>query len=82
MTSVVHYKFKNASKTWATVMFEGAVISVLDLKRAIVEQKKLTQSTANFDLSITDAQTGEGIALSLLTPVSVELEMIFLVLWK
>ena len=61
MSSVVHYKFKNASsKQWDSVLFDGGVISVLDLKRAIVSQKRLGKSQGDFDLVITNAQTGEG----------------------
>ena len=37
----VHYKFKNAAQTWDTVTFNSAVISALELKRAIVSQKKV-----------------------------------------
>jgi hypothetical protein len=55
----VYYKFKNASKKWDTVGFDNAVISVLDLKRAIVRQKKLDKNTDDFDLLITNSQTGE-----------------------
>jgi hypothetical protein len=54
----VHYKFKT-SQDWDTVSFNGAVISALDLKRAIVAQKKLDKSKDDFDLLLTNAQTGE-----------------------
>lgn len=55
----VHYKFKSA-KDFSTINFDGSYISVGDLKRAIVEQKKLGKSIENFDLQITNAQTNEG----------------------
>lgn len=61
--SVIHFKFKNASRKWDTVTFDGNVISVLDLKRAIVIQKKLHKSLDDFDLLFTNAQTGEGLYL-------------------
>jgi len=57
--SVIHYKFKNASRKWDTVTFDGAVVSVFDLKKAIIGQKKLSKQTDDFDLLITNAQTGE-----------------------
>lgn len=60
MSSVVHYRFQNASKKWDSVVFEGTVISVLDVKRAIVQQKKLDKGSDDFDLALTDVQTGEG----------------------
>lgn len=59
--SVIHFKFKNASRKWDIVTFDGNVISVLDLKRAIVMQKKLNKSLDDFDLLFTNAQTGEGL---------------------
>ena len=55
----VHYQFKSASKKWDTITFDSAVISVLDLKRAIVTQQKMDKAAADFDLLITNAQTGE-----------------------
>ena len=59
----VHFKFKS-STTFDSVQFDGAHISVGDLKRAIVAKKKLGH-TADFDLKFTNAQSGEG---SLLLP--------------
>lgn len=53
----VHYKFKS-SKDFDTVTFEGAVISVADLKREIIRQQKLGKAN-DFDLEITNAQTNE-----------------------
>ena len=58
MSSSVHYKFSIA-KDYDTVFFEGAFISVGDLKRAIVQQQKLVKAT-DFDLLITHAQTKDG----------------------
>jgi len=53
----VHYKFKS-SKDFDTVNFDGAVISVADLKREIIRQQKLGKAN-DFDLEITNAQTNE-----------------------
>lgn len=54
----VHFKFKSA-KSYDTVTFPGTVIKVYDLKKAIVEKKQLNKGL-DFDLVITDAQTGQG----------------------
>ena len=54
----VHYKFKSAIG-YETITFGGRHISVADLKKAIVQQKKLGKAT-DFDLLITNAQTNEG----------------------
>lgn len=59
----IHYKFKSAID-YDTITFDGLHISVLDLKKAIVQQKKLGKAT-DFDLLITNAQTDEGISLNL-----------------
>ncbi|KAG6970832.1 hypothetical protein JG687_00002407 [Phytophthora cactorum] len=53
----IHFKFKSA-KEFDTVTFPGAVIRVLDLKKAIVDKKKLAKGL-DFDLVITDAQNGK-----------------------
>lgn len=45
--------------------FEGSVISVIDLKRQIVAQTHLNKSSDNFDLQITNFQTGEGLQTEL-----------------
>lgn len=50
----VHYKFKN-SVDYDTVNFDGVHISVGDLKKAIIQQKKLGKSDC--DYKITDAET-------------------------
>jgi hypothetical protein len=54
----VYYKFKT-QKNWDAISFDNAVISVLDLKRAIVRQKKLDKNSDDFDLLLTNSQTGE-----------------------
>lgn len=53
----VHYKFKS-SLDFDTVTFDGLHISVADLKKSIMQQKKIGKS-ADFDLQITNAQTKE-----------------------
>ena len=58
----IHYKFKSAI-AYDTITFDGPYISVTELKKNIFEQKKLGKAT-DFDLQITNAQTGEGTARS------------------
>ncbi|GAB6025877.1 E3 ubiquitin-protein ligase rbbp6 [Chamberlinius hualienensis] len=53
----VHYKFKS-SLDYDTVTFDGLHISVADLKKAILQQKKIGKGF-DFDLKITNAQTKE-----------------------
>ncbi|XP_040077166.1 E3 ubiquitin-protein ligase RBBP6 isoform X2 [Ixodes scapularis] len=53
----VHYKFKS-SLDFDTVTFDGLHISVSDLKKSILQQKKIGKA-ADFDLQITNAQTKE-----------------------
>ncbi|KAJ0393312.1 hypothetical protein P43SY_009980 [Pythium insidiosum] len=53
----IHFKFK-AAKEFDTVTFPGTVIRVIDLKKAIVDKKKLNKGL-DFDLVITDAQNGK-----------------------
>lgn len=53
----IHFKFKSA-KEFDTVTFPGTVIRVIDLKKAIVDKKKLNKGL-DFDLVITDAQSGK-----------------------
>ncbi|XP_049800369.1 E3 ubiquitin-protein ligase RBBP6 isoform X2 [Schistocerca nitens] len=53
----VHYKFKSALE-YDTVTFDGLHISVRDLKKAILHQKRIGKNT-DFDLQITNAQTKE-----------------------
>lgn len=54
----VHYKFKSALD-FDTITFDGLHISVADLKKSIVHQKRIGK-TMDFDLNITNAQTKEG----------------------
>jgi len=54
----VHYKFKSALE-YDTVTFDGLHISVRDLKKAILHQKRIGKNT-DFDLQVTNAQTKEG----------------------
>lgn len=56
----VHYKFKSVSKKWGTVTFDSAVISLNDLKKAIVAQEKTDPNNRDFDFIITNAQTRES----------------------
>lgn len=56
--SFVHYKFKS-SLDYDSVTFDGLRISLGDLKKAIIHQKKLGKA-AEFDLQIKNAQTMEG----------------------
>ncbi len=60
----VHYKFKN-SKDFDKVTFDGLHISVIDLKKAIWQQRKSGKS-ADSDLQITNAQTNESKSQSLI----------------
>jgi E3 ubiquitin-protein ligase RBBP6 len=55
----VHYKFRS-SLEFDTITFDGLHISVADLKKAIIHQKKLGKAV-DFDLQITNAQTKEGL---------------------
>lgn len=55
----VHYKFKT-SLDYDTISFDGLHISVADLKKEIIQKKKLGK-TQDFDLQITNAQTKEGL---------------------
>lgn len=58
----VHYKFKSALD-FDTITFDGLHISVADLKKSIVHQKRIGK-TMDFDLHITNAQTKEGSGFS------------------
>ncbi|KAL2916041.1 Protein mpe1 [Polyrhizophydium stewartii] len=55
--SSVFYKFRSA-KDYDTCTFDGAGISVFDLKREIMAAKKLGKGT-DFDLALYNAQTNE-----------------------
>jgi len=56
----VHYKFKS-TLNFDTITFDGLHISVGDLKREIVQQKRLGK-IIDFDLQITNAQSKEGLS--------------------
>lgn len=58
MTSRVTFRFKSATAS-ETVAFEGAFISVAELKREIVDRKGLTRDHAA-ELLLSEAQTGRG----------------------
>lgn len=60
--SHVYYKFKS-QKNPSRVIFDGPGISVFDLKREIITLNKLGSGT-DFDLSIYDESTNEGMFLS------------------
>ncbi|KAH8291319.1 hypothetical protein KR054_010566 [Drosophila jambulina] len=53
----VHYKFKS-TLNFDTITFDGLHISVADLKREIIQQKRLGK-IIDFDLQITNAQSKE-----------------------
>lgn len=57
MASTVKFKFKSA-REFDTISFPGNSIKLLDLKRAIVEHKKLHQGM-EFDLNIVNDKTKE-----------------------
>ncbi len=59
MSSCVHFKFKSA-KAFETITFSGSFIKLIDLKRAVVEAKSL-QKGMDFDLSVVDNHSKEGI---------------------
>jgi hypothetical protein len=56
MTSVIYFRMKSAaSGQMEPVQFSGHQMSVAELKRAIIERKRLNASSLDFDLEITDA---------------------------
>jgi len=55
--SCIHYKFKS-SLDYDTLTFDGLHISLGDLKKAIIQHKRLGKMT-DFDLQVTNAQTKE-----------------------
>ena len=57
--SAVHYRFRN-ERELDTITFEGSVITVLNLKKRIVVKKKLDKGDKDFDLLLTDQNTGQG----------------------
>ncbi|RKP18288.1 DWNN-domain-containing protein, partial [Rozella allomycis CSF55] len=57
--STIHYKFKSA-KGFDKITFDGTGITIYDLKKEIIQQKKLVKSGyMDFDLIISDAQSKE-----------------------
>ena len=56
--AVVHYKFKS-SLDYDSLTFDGVHISLADLKKSILQQKKLGRA-GDFDLQVTNAQTKHG----------------------
>lgn len=56
--SCIHYKFRSALE-YDTITFDGLSISLADLKRSIITQKKFGKNS-DFDLEVTNAQTKEG----------------------
>ena len=60
LSSCLHYKFVSG-REYETLMFEGPDISVTDLKKEIILQKKLVgKLMENMDLQILNPQTREG----------------------
>ena len=56
MSSVIYFRLSSATAAqMEPVQFTGHQLRLLDLKRAIVEQKKMS-SAMDFDLKITDAE--------------------------
>jgi hypothetical protein len=56
MSSVIYFKLKSATAGQVEpIHFTGQQLRLLDLMRAIVEQKKMS-SAIDFDLRITDAE--------------------------
>lgn len=51
--------FREARDSWTKIQFDGAVLSVLDIKRSIMQHENLTGSSETFDLVLTNSQTGE-----------------------
>ncbi|CBN77544.1 conserved unknown protein [Ectocarpus siliculosus] len=73
MASMVKFKFKSA-REYDSVSFPGTGIKLLDLKRAIVEQKKLHQGM-EFDLNIVNDKTREVQAILTGELLSIELDI-------
>lgn len=55
--SSIHYKFRN-SKDYATITFDGAYISLGELKKEIC--KREYGKVTDIDLKVVHAQTNEG----------------------
>lgn len=61
----IHYKFKN-SVEYDTVTFDGVHISVGELKRAIMQQKKLSKTDCDYLITDAESKKGKSTRLSLL----------------
>ena len=61
--SCVHYKFRS-SLEYDTITFDGLAISLGELKSSIMSQKKFGKN-ADFDLEVKNAQTNEGLHLTI-----------------
>lgn len=59
MTSVIYYKFKS-QKEPSKILFDGTGMSVFDLKKEIIFDKKLTDTANNFDLELSNPDTQES----------------------
>lgn len=59
MSSVVHFKFRNALLQ-DMVTFDGDHVSLADLKRLIAKKKGLIKAV-DIDFAITNQETGEGL---------------------
>ena len=59
----VHYKFKSGKEAH-TITFDSLHISVGELKKSIMQQRKIGKS-ADLDLEITNAQTKEGMWINM-----------------
>lgn len=55
--SIIHYKFRSA-KDYSSVNFDGAALSLFELKRDILIANKLKGT--DFDIILSNAQSDEG----------------------
>ena len=70
MSSTVHYKLKSSSSAnsgaasggWSTLHFDGVYLSILEFKRKVIykEQWCKSEADANFDLLVSNSNSGEG----------------------
>lgn len=68
MTSSVNFRMHFGKKDeWETILFPGHSIRLLDLKKEIAEKKKILLTNLDFDLQITENETGKGIKICLFT---------------
>ena len=58
MKSNIYFKFMSY-KDFETLQFDGLTISVTDLKEEIIQKKNLGKKE-NYDLILSNSQTGEG----------------------